>query len=204
MTTKETLLQKATELFANEGYNGVSVRKLARAAGITEGSIYNHFSSKKEILDEILDHHAEDLRRQIPSSQMLIDAYDKDNWKPAWVNRIKVMEQQTPSDMNLDILKLLTSEQYKNAKAGNIILKYYIELPVQITYELFEHLRNRGDELPGDPMTLARTYQYPLYGLTQEYAVQLSLGNDTSQVINKMKDHINYFWKTIMGKSFEF
>ena len=191
-------------MFATEGYNGVSVRTIAKAAGITEGSIYNHFSSKKDILDEILDNHVRELEKGMPTGQMLIDAYDRPVWKPAWAHRIRILEAQTINDMNLDIIRVLTTEQCRNEKAGNIILKYYLDQPVQITYELFEYLKNRGDALPEEPIILARMYQYPLFGLTQEYTIQMSLGNDTAPVIEKMKDHLKYFWIKIMNKPFDF
>lgn len=204
MTTRETLLQKATELFASEGYNGVSVRKLARAAGITEGSIYNHFASKNEILEEILDEHARQLESQMPISQALIDSYGKEDWQPAWARRIKFMEQQYPEDLNMDILKLLSSEQYKNPKAGKIIQTYYIEKPVEITYRLFKHLEDKGEVLPGTPMELARIYQYPLFSLTQEFAIAASQGEDTQPVLDKMKSHVTFFWCKIMKRNFDF
>ena len=204
MTTKNILLQKATELFASEGYNGISVRTIAKAAGITEGSIYNHFSSKKEILDEILDTHVKELEEKMPTGQMLIDAYDRPDWKPAWAYQLRFLEAQTINDMNLDIFRILTTEQYRNEKASNIILKYYIDQPIQVTYELFVFLKDRGDTLPEAPMTLARLYQYPLFGLTQEYTIQMSLGNDTAPVIEKMKEHLRLFWITFMNKPFEF
>lgn len=204
MTTREILLQKAIELFAAEGYNGVSVRKLAKAAGITEGSIYNHFSSKKEILEEILDNHRKELERNMPTSDMLIKAYDQPDWKPAWAYRIRLLEAQTATDMNLEIIQLLTSEQYRNPKAGELIMDYYIEKPIQMTADLFRYLAERGEVLPRDPDELAQMYQYPLFGLTQEYTIQMSLDKDTAPVIDKMKSHIDYFWTEIMKKSFEF
>ena len=55
MTTKEKILDTALELFSQRGYNGVSVRDIARAVGIRESSIYNHFESKKAIFDGIVD-----------------------------------------------------------------------------------------------------------------------------------------------------
>ena len=45
MTTKEKITETALDLFSQRGYDGVSVRDIARAVGIRESSIYNHFQS---------------------------------------------------------------------------------------------------------------------------------------------------------------
>ena len=47
--TQERLLTVAAELFAEQGYAGTSMRKIARAAGITQAAIYHHFASKEQL-----------------------------------------------------------------------------------------------------------------------------------------------------------
>lgn len=46
---RQEILAIAARLFARRGYNGVSVREIAEAAGILGGSLYHHFASKKQI-----------------------------------------------------------------------------------------------------------------------------------------------------------
>lgn len=41
------------ELFAERGYDAVSVRDITRALGLNEASLYNHFASKAELLASI-------------------------------------------------------------------------------------------------------------------------------------------------------
>lgn len=59
-TTKELILYKSMHLFANDGYESVSMKMIARESGIQAASIYNHYKSKEEILEHIyqyfLDH----------------------------------------------------------------------------------------------------------------------------------------------------
>jgi AcrR family transcriptional regulator len=52
---REGVLDVAARLFRDHGYGGVSLRKIAEAAGIKAGSIYYHFGSRDEIVVEILD-----------------------------------------------------------------------------------------------------------------------------------------------------
>lgn len=53
MKTKDAIMQKAKHLFATQGYEGVSMRSLAEASGITLSSIYHYFPSKDHLLDEL-------------------------------------------------------------------------------------------------------------------------------------------------------
>ncbi|MHB9754347.1 TetR/AcrR family transcriptional regulator [Streptomyces sp. BYX5S] len=48
------LLHTAAEVFAEQGYNATTVRKIADHAGMLAGSLYYHFDSKESMLEEIL------------------------------------------------------------------------------------------------------------------------------------------------------
>lgn len=55
---RERLLDAARELLAEGGYPAASISALARRAGIATGSVYNHFSSKQELLAAVFRHVA--------------------------------------------------------------------------------------------------------------------------------------------------
>jgi TetR/AcrR family transcriptional regulator, cholesterol catabolism regulator len=48
------LLRTAAEVFADQGYNATTVRRIADHAGLLAGSLYYHFDSKESMLEEIL------------------------------------------------------------------------------------------------------------------------------------------------------
>ena len=54
MTRRDDLLQLAAEMIAERGLKATTVRDIADAAGILSGSLYHHFSSKEEMVDELL------------------------------------------------------------------------------------------------------------------------------------------------------
>lgn len=47
--TRQIILQKSVQLFAQQGYANVSVRDIAQAVGIKPASLYYHFSSKQAL-----------------------------------------------------------------------------------------------------------------------------------------------------------
>ena len=52
--TREKLLEAALVQFTATGYHGASMRQIAETAGVAVGGIYNHFSSKEEILKAVI------------------------------------------------------------------------------------------------------------------------------------------------------
>ncbi len=54
LPTSDRVLQAAFELFVRQGYHGTSMRQVAKAAGLTPASIYNHFASKADIFTQVL------------------------------------------------------------------------------------------------------------------------------------------------------
>ncbi|WP_030754573.1 TetR/AcrR family transcriptional regulator [Streptomyces griseus] len=59
---RRELLDTAAEVFAAQGYDATTVRRIADAAGLLAGSLYYHFDSKESMLDEILRAFLDELR----------------------------------------------------------------------------------------------------------------------------------------------
>ena len=51
--TKKKIFDSAIRLFSQRGYENVSISDIADNAGIRQSAVYNHFTSKQEILDTI-------------------------------------------------------------------------------------------------------------------------------------------------------
>lgn len=48
------IVETASELFRERGYDGVGVAELMSAAGLTHGGFYKHFGSKADLLSEAM------------------------------------------------------------------------------------------------------------------------------------------------------
>lgn len=51
--TRQRLIRVALELFTTRGYHDTTTAQIAKKAGIAEGTIYKHFSSKQQLLNEL-------------------------------------------------------------------------------------------------------------------------------------------------------
>ncbi|NKX56647.1 SACE_7040 family transcriptional regulator [Arthrobacter mobilis] len=58
---RSALLAAAARLFAERGFNGVSIEDLGAAAGVSGPAVYRHFSSKQAVLSALLTGVSQDL-----------------------------------------------------------------------------------------------------------------------------------------------
>lgn len=55
MNKKEIIVEKAIELFAENGYETTSIQKLSEACGVAQGLLYRHFKNKEALLAHLLE-----------------------------------------------------------------------------------------------------------------------------------------------------
>jgi AcrR family transcriptional regulator len=63
--TRRKILEAAARRFRAEGYEGLGVDGLAKAAGVTNGAFYGHFASKAEAYQAVVEAGLEELRQGI-------------------------------------------------------------------------------------------------------------------------------------------
>jgi AcrR family transcriptional regulator len=51
--TRQRLIRTALELFTTRGYHDTTTAQIAKKAGIAEGTIYRHFASKQQLVNEL-------------------------------------------------------------------------------------------------------------------------------------------------------
>jgi TetR/AcrR family transcriptional regulator, transcriptional repressor for nem operon len=75
---RQRVVAKASRLFREGGFDGISVNDLMKAAGFTHGGFYNHFESKDALAGEALDYafrQMDGVRERIPSLDEFITSY---------------------------------------------------------------------------------------------------------------------------------
>lgn len=65
MTTKERIFSVAIDLFAQKGFDAISLREIAEAAGIRKATLYYYFTTKDEILENIFEYFLETWRHSL-------------------------------------------------------------------------------------------------------------------------------------------
>ena len=57
---RKALLKESFECFAQKGYSVVTMRELAKHIGVSTGTLYHYFPSKKAIFEAVIDYMAEE------------------------------------------------------------------------------------------------------------------------------------------------
>ncbi len=64
-TTMEAIRKAGLRLIFEHGYAAMSLRQLAAEVGVQSGSLYNHISTKQELLFDLVRDHLNELLRQL-------------------------------------------------------------------------------------------------------------------------------------------
>lgn len=66
--TRDNLLKLAARIFSVQGYSATTMRNIAEQAGIEAASIYYHFRSKEDLIDEVMEIGAESILKNLTES----------------------------------------------------------------------------------------------------------------------------------------
>jgi AcrR family transcriptional regulator len=72
--TAERILDAAEPLFAERGFEGASLREIARRAGLQQPGLYNHFANKQALYAAVLDRALQPMLDALATSQQSDDA----------------------------------------------------------------------------------------------------------------------------------
>ncbi len=56
---KDEVLEIATKLFLEKGYEGASINEMSRRSGISKETVYRHFKNKEQLFAAVIDHELE-------------------------------------------------------------------------------------------------------------------------------------------------
>lgn len=169
MTTKEKIIETALELFSQRGYDGVSVRDIARAVGIRESSLYNHFENKQAIFDGIVDfcvQQSEVYFRQ--SSLPFAEGDDTSVYQGIGLDRLQELIERTfrfffDDPWNVRFRRLLLLSQYADSRCRDIYRQLYRDKCVQMQAYIFSALMDAGEIRREDPLTVAAEFHGPMF-----------------------------------------
>lgn len=103
---REQILQIALDLFAQKGYDRVSVREIARESGLSQAGLLHHFSTKEELFLEVLrrrdDRDGDPVgHRHTHSVEHLIGAVEHNASEPGLVRLFVSMSAESTDESSL-------------------------------------------------------------------------------------------------------
>lgn len=161
--TKEKIFDVSIDLFSQYGYDGVSIRQIAKEVGIKESSIYNHYQSKESILESILSYYINEmLKEEAPVMQPKENLnMDFDHFYKEGIDRFisKLSEEKM-----MKITRIFLVESYHNEKIKKFIKEAIIGYAINGWEDLFNLMKEMNFiKKDADIKQLAESFYY--YGL---------------------------------------
>lgn len=167
MGTKEKIFDVSLELFSKKGFNGVSVRTIAKEVGIKESSIYNHYSSKQAILDDILNFLVVTVDNKPLENEIILNLLEKDPEK-FYKEGANQFKRTLQNEKIMKIYRLIFIQMYQDEQIANFFHEVVLEEPLSFWSEVFSRLMKKGIIKQLDPTVLARRfYSYPIFLLLE-------------------------------------
>lgn len=171
MTTKEKITETALDLFSQRGYDGVSVRDIARAVGIRESSIYNHFQSKRAVFDAIVDLCVQQSERYFREGGLPYDTGDDASvYAGIGMEDLQELIERTfrfffDDPWNARFRRLLLLSQYAEPRCRDIYRRLYRDKCVRVQAYIFAALMDAGELRREDPLAVAAEFHGPMFML---------------------------------------
>lgn len=137
--TKDKIFDMALDLFSKTGYDSVSVRTIASEVGIKESSIYNHYSSKKDILMSILNYFEEYFKGN-PLDDENIRKLLEENPEEFYHQGSDMFKQQIFEEKILKIMKLIFVQMYQIDEVKEFFLREILGGSTDFWSDVFEIL----------------------------------------------------------------
>lgn len=156
--TKNMIMDAATRMFARKGYHAVTMNEIAEAVGIKVASIYNHYRSKQEIMDEIL-------------KRFEIGYIDYLKWQSKLNAKARTLEEVMDNLFNEEFIGLhdpvghlgmafIIREQHEFEKIRTLVFDLFHDYTIKYLQNDFSKLIEKGIIPPTDTETVARIFMY--------------------------------------------
>ena len=163
---KKKVLLAALDLFSNQGFHATTTSKIAKAAGVSEATIYKYFQSKDDLLKKLLSPLFIELQQDFIGSLSQYQTLD------ALVTFI-VKDRLEFIKANFDFIKLLLQEILTDPK----LLQYFKDLISKETdfINVFNSWKQKFSEIDSHltPIAIIRT----IIGPIGAFALQTDLFN---------------------------
>jgi len=172
--TKEQIWKEALNLFSKYGYEGVSVKEIAKAVGIKDSSIYNHYKSKQEIFDTVLKQMSERMKKArstytFPRLTNTVENYKNVSLQDLSSMCFDLFNYYLNDNLASKFRKMLIIEQYSNNKVSKLFNEIFIDDVLKYESSLFNSLIESGKFIKTDPYIMALHFYSPLFLLLFKY-----------------------------------
>ena len=197
---KDKIFDVSIDLFSIKGFNAVSIRDISGEVGIKQSSLYNHFTSKDEILRDIYDFFKIEATMIFPPLENLDAIIDNSIPLEFFKRGNQLFLEHMLSTRMEKVWRILLIEQYSDQRAANIVLEESYRKSLNFIEISLLKMIEQNKVKKVNARICAYEYIYPLNFMFFEYVVSKFINIDRSSLEKQMDEHIDYFYSSILEK----
>ena len=193
-TTKEKILLTSLKLFAQDGYEAVSISKISGELGMAKSALYKHYKNKRDIFDSIINRMDElDYERareyNMPDGNMdeIIEGYREISIDKIRIYTEAQFKHWTEEEFSSLFRRMLTLEQYRNQEMADLYQKYLVSGPIDYMTYLFAGITGKKEEAK----QLAIEFYGPIFLMYSLYDNK----REEDDLTQMLKNHVDRFSK---------
>ena len=197
MTRREEILVATLDLASEYGLRSVSLAQIAERVGMRKPSLYNHFKSKDDIVQEAYRYLREQARAK--SMMPVVDLTDLLEDRSLEEILLVLFDQYCSLMLDEDFLRLfkvLYAERTTNAMAATVVLEETDRMVDQVA-ALFQALCDQGKMQCDDVDMAALSFALTIHGLVDrqldELCAQGSSKDESAPTFAQAKAYISWF-----------
>jgi AcrR family transcriptional regulator len=178
--TKQTILNKALQLFSVKGFEGVSVSELTEAAGITKPTLYYYFGNKEGLFEAVCQSHYTQLNATITENAVYSpnpEAYDEDIY-PTLTKVTAAYFTFARSNEAFFRITLANLSMPSSSAVFKIVEKYHF-----IQFDLIDSMFRNMAKVHGNLKGKSKTLTWSFIGTINAY-ISLSFSGIAGQSLN--------------------
>ncbi|WP_345984329.1 TetR/AcrR family transcriptional regulator [Sulfurimonas sp. HSL-1656] len=193
--TKKLIEEAAMDLFAEHGYKGASVRKIAAKVGIRESALYNHFENKEAIFLAVAGRVFAS-----PFAHQKTDDFVQENAKKgrSFLHKFMTEFKLMTFDKKYEkLFRFMLIELMQNDVLRSGFRQEFHDANIKVLSSGFFIMMQEGLIRSNDPMTLANAFLGQLFYLRLQVSLLKADSMPTTALSTAFEKQLDLFWSSI-------
>jgi len=193
--TKGLIEEAAMELFAEYGYKGTSVRKIASKVGIRESALYNHFANKEAIFLSVAERvFTSPFAHQKTEDFIQLHAKKGKSFLHKFMTEFKLMTFDRKYEK---LFRFMLIEVMQNDVLRSGFRQQFHENNIKMLSSGFFIMMQEGLIRSNDPMLLANAFLSQMFYLRLQVSLLKADNESTTPLSTAFEKQLDLFWSLI-------
>jgi len=201
--TREKLLYSGIDLFSSKGYSNIGIRQLCTSVGIKESSFYNHYKSKENLFNEIMNLMVDKGDQILFSNEevdsltemMSVESFMKEN--------LRRIQKAFTNPVFMSIMRLVVMESYINPIAYKLSKNNSYDEVRDRTIEILKKYQLKGDIMSTNLFKIVEAYYHGLKTYNDTYTLNDAWGINQDKVLAEMDEFNQFYIDLLKGDIYE-